>query len=286
MGALTTIIEITIDGIGTGMLWAMLGVGITLVFGLGNVLNLAQGIFAVIGAAVVLEMTNGDIHIVPAILGGIIALGVLSYAIDKVVLTRVYRSEGEERVMVAIFVTVGLLLAMEGLMYQRFPGSFSLPANIPSLNFGSVTIVGASILNIGTGIVIFSLLFFYLNYTYSGNAAKTITLDETGAYLCGIDVRRMRTVIFVLSGMLAAVAGILYGIGTEISVGGAFELTVFALLVSIVGGVRHIDQTVIAGIGLGVVYSYASYFIGSYVAMIVLFLAVMVAIVIRKEEAL
>lgn len=286
MELLTTLIEITIDGIGRGMLWALLGAGITLVFGLGEVLNLSQGVLAVVGAAVVFEMTNIGVHVVPAIVIGIVALAVLSYAIDQVILSSVYRSEGEERIMVAIFVTVGILLALEGLMFQRYPGSFSLPGGVSSIDVGSVTILGASILNIAVGVIVISLLFIYLNYTYSGNAARTIASDETGAYLCGVDVRRMRTVIFILSGMLAAIAGILYGIGTEISVAAAFELTVFALLVSIVGGVRDVRGTIMSGIGLGVVFTYANYFIGSYVAMIALFLAVMLTITIRKEDTL
>lgn len=286
MELLTTLIEITVDGIGRGMLWALLGAGITLVFGLGEVLNLSQGVLAVIGAAVAFEMTNAGVHVIPAAVIGIVALAALSYAIDKVILSSVYRSEGEERIQIAIFVTVGLLLALEGVMFQRYPGSFSLPGGISSVDVGGVTILGASVMNVVVGTVVISLLFAYLNYTYTGNAARTIASDETGAYLCGIDVRWMRTVIFVLSGTLAAIAGILYGIGTEVSVAGAFELTVFALLVSIVGGVRDVRGTIMSGIGLGVVFSYANYFIGSYVAMIALFLAVMLTIAIRKEETL
>lgn len=67
MEALTTVIEVTIDGIGTGILWALLGAGITLVFGLGEVLNLAQGIFAVIGAAVAFELVGLGLGLYPAV---------------------------------------------------------------------------------------------------------------------------------------------------------------------------------------------------------------------------
>lgn len=283
---LTTLIEITIDGIGTGILWALLGAGITLVFGLGEVLNLAQGIFAVIGAAVAFELMLIGVGLYPAIVGAIIALMVLSYVIDKVILTSVYRSEGEERILVAIFVTLGILLIAEGLLLARYPGTFGLPGGLPGFDLFGLRIRGSSIQNIIVGLIVIPGLFVFLNYTYLGNAAKTIASNEIGAHLCGVDVRRMRTIIFVVSGALAAIAGLLYAIGTSISVGGAFQLTVFALIVSIVGGVRDVQGTIYAGVGLGVVFSYANYLVGSYIAMVILFAAVMASVALKSEEIL
>ncbi len=281
-----TLVEITVSGIGLGVLWALLGAGITLVFGLGEVLNLAQGAFAVVAAAVAFELVGAGVGLYPALLGGILFLAVLSLAIDRVILSSVYRSEGEERILVAIFVTVGILLVLEGLMLQQLPSNFSLPGGFESVEVAGVVLRGSSLMYIVVGGVVLAGLFLFLRYTYLGTAARTIASNEVGAGLSGINVRRMRSVIFVLSGVLAAIAGILQSIGTQISIGGAFNLTVFALIVSIVGGVRDIRGTVVAGVGLGLVFSYANYFIGSYFALIILFGAVMAAVVIRQEAVL
>ncbi len=286
MVSLVTIVEITIDGIGLGVLWALLGAGITLVFGMGEVLNLSQGVLAVIGAAAAFEVVGWGFGIYPAIVVSLVFMGVFSLAIDRIILSSVYRSEGEERILVAIFVTVGLLLALEGLMLMRYVGSMGLPGGFESVQIGDALIRGSSLMNITVGVLVIPALFLFLNRTYVGSAARTIAINETGAELCGVNVRAMRSLIFVLSGILAGIAGLLYGIGTTISVSSAFRLTVFALIVSIVGGVRDIRGTIAAGVGLGIVFSYANFFIGSYVAMIILFGAVMVTVAIKKEEAL
>lgn len=286
MGVLTTFIEITIDGIGTGILWALLGAGITLVFGLGEVLNLAQGILAVLAAAVAFEVVLNGFGIWPALAAGIIALVVLSYVIDKLILSSVYRSEGEERILVAIFVTLGILLLLEGLVLGRHSGSFSLPGGLPGFQFYGLRIRGSDIQNIIVGLIVIPGLFAFLNYTYIGSAARTIASNEVGAHLCGVDVRQMRTIIFVLSGALAAIAGLMYAVGGSVSVGRAFQLTVFALIVSIVGGVRDVRGTIIAGVGLGIVYSYASYLATGYLAMVILFAAVMASVALKSEEML
>lgn len=281
---LTTLVEIAIDGLGNGLLLALLGAGITLVFGLGEVLNLAQGIFAVLGALVALEAANLGAPLVAAVVAGIAATAVVGLAVDRVLLGRVYRSSGEERIMVGIFVTLGLTLAIEGILFQIRPYEFSLPYDVPTVRAFGLIILGHSLLNIAVAGVLITALFLFLRRTFLGNAARTIAQDEVGAMLCGVDTRRMRAIIFVLAVVLAGIAGLLYGVGTSLSASSGFELTVQALIVSIVGGVRNVPGTVAAGVGLGLVLAFANFFIGSYLALIVMFVAAMLAIAVRQEE--
>ena len=278
-----TLVAIAIDGIGNGLLLALLGVGITLVFGLGELLNLAQGIFAVLGALVALEIAERGVPFPAAIVLSLVVIAAFSLAVDRGLLGSVYKSEGDERIMVGIFVTLGLTLAIEGLLFVYRPYRFSLPYDVESVQAFGTFIRGASLLNILVASVLIAALFVFLRRTYLGNAARTIAQDEVGASLCGIDTRRMRTIIFATSALLAAVAGLLTGIGGSLSAASAFELTVQALIVSIVGGVRNVPGTVVAGVGLGLVLAYANFFIGSYLALIVMFVTAMAAIAVRQE---
>ena len=279
----TTLVAVAIDGIGNGLLLALLGVGITLVFGLGELLNLAQGIFAVLGALVALELANVGVPLSLAIVLSLVAIAGFGLLVDRVLLGSVYKSEGDERIMVGIFVTLGLTLAIEGLLFNIRPFRFSLPYDIESVQVLGMFIRGASLLNIVVASVVIAALFAFLRGTYLGNAARTIAQDEIGASLCGIDTRRMRAIIFAASAILAAVAGLLQGVGGSLSAASGFELTVQALIVSIVGGVRNVPGTVVAGIGLGLVLAYATFFIGSYLALIAMFAAAMAAIALRQE---
>lgn len=278
-----TLVAVAIDGIGNGLLLALLGVGITLVFGLGELLNLAQGIFAVLGALLALEFVDVGVPLPAAIVLSLVAIAAFSLVVDRGLLSSVYKSEGDERIMVGIFVTLGLTLAIEGLLFVYRPYRFSLPYDVESVQAFGTFVRGASLLNILVASVVIAALFVFLRRTYLGNAARTITQDEVGASLCGINTRRMRTIIFVTSAALAAVAGLLAGIGGSLSAASGFELTVQALIVSIVGGVRNVPGTVVAGVGLGLVLAYANFFIGSYLALIAMFVAAMAAIAVRQE---
>ena len=286
MAELSTLVAVAIDGIGNGLLLALLGVGITLVFGLGELLNLAQGIFAVLGGLVALEVINRGVPLPAAIVLSLVVIAAVGLLIDRVLLGSVYRSEGDERIMVGIFVTLGLTLALEGLLFQIRPYRFSLPYNVATVEAFGMFIPGASLLNIVVAAVVIGALFLFLRGTYLGNAARTIAQDEVGASLCGIDTRRMRALIFATSAVLAAIAGLLTGVGGSLSAASGFELTVEALIVSIVGGVRIVPGTVAAGIGLGLVLAYANFFIGSYLALIAMFVAAMLAIAVRQEAVL
>lgn len=284
MAELSTLVAVAIDGIGTGLLLALLGVGITLVFGLGEVLNLAQGVFAVLGALFALEAINAGVPAPLAIVAGLVGIGAVAVLVDRVLLGSVYRSKGDERILVGIFVTLGLTLAIEGLLFNVRSYRFSLPMDVQTVEAFGIFIRGASLLNVVVSGLVIGTLFLFLRRTYLGKAARTITQDEVGASLCGVDTRRIRAIIFVTSAVIAGVAGLLLGVGGSLSAASGFELTVQALIVSIVGGVRNVPGTIAAGVGLGLVLAFANFFIGSYLALIAMFVAAMLAIVARQEE--
>ena len=281
-----TLIEIAIDGIGLGMLFALLGAGITLIFGMGEVLNLAQGVFAVLTALVVLETVRIGLPLPAAIALSLLAIGAFGLAIDRSLLSSVYRSEGEERIIVGIFVTLGITVAIEALLFMRYPYRFSLQVDLPTTRALGLVVLGSSLLNIVVGTVVLGALFLFLQRTYLGYATRTITQDEVGARVCGVDTRRVRTVIFVLAAVLAGMAGLLQGMGTSLAASSGFALTVQALIVSIVGGVRDVRGTVAAGLGLGLVVAYANFFVGTYLSTIAMLSAAMLALVAREEKLL
>lgn len=281
---ITTLAELFIDGLARGLLFALLGAGITLVFGLGKLLNIAIGGFAVLTLIISTELESTAPNIVVATLGGLVFVAVFGLAIDRTLLSLVYREEGEDRIVLGIFVTLGLMLFLEGVMFAEFPESFSLSHGIEALTIAGLRIRGSTVLIIVVASVVLVLLFLFLRRTYLGKATRTVFQDETGALLCGIDPRRIQTLIFVISVVLAGIAGILQGFQTDLRPAAAFDLTVFAIIVSIVGGVRNIRGTVGAGLLLGLVITYANFFIGAFVAQMILFAVAVVVLILRPEE--
>ena len=280
-----TFVEIAIDAVARGLLFALLGAGITLVFGLGNVLNLSLGVFAVIGVVVASqEVLPLAPNAALAALAAVGAVAVLGLATDRILLSSVYRSEGEERILLGIFATLGLAIMLDGLLFVYYPLSYSLPHGVPSQSLFGVGIRGSTVAIIAVASVVLLALFVFLRKTTLGKATRTVFQDETGAVLCGINPRRIRTLIFVLSVSLAGIAGLLWSVQSPVSAGNAFEFTIFAIIVSIVGGVRNIEGTVAAGLGLGLLWTFGNYYIDAYQAMMLLFAVAVVVLVVRPEE--
>jgi branched-chain amino acid transport system permease protein len=279
-----TLVELAIDGLARGLLFALLGVSITLVFGLGNVLNIALGVFAVIAVVASVELASVVPNVAAGAIGGLVLVGALGLAVDRTLLSSVYRSEGDERIVLGIFVTLGLAIFLEGLLFVFFPLSYTVPHGVEALTLGGLRVRGSTLLVLAVASSVLVGLFLFLDRTYFGTATRTVFQDETGALLCGIDPRRVRTVIFVLSVVVAGIAGILRGLESELSAAAAFELTVFAIIVSIVGGVRNVRGTVAAGVLLGLVITFGNYLIGAYVSKVILFGVAVAVLVVRPEE--
>lgn len=281
-----TLVAVTIDGLAYGFFLGLLGVGITLVFGLGEVLNLAIGSFAVIAvlaASTIVGLGGGVLVASIAALAVVAAFGLV---VDKALLSFVYRSEGEERILLGIFTTLGLTVLLEGVLTNFYPSRYTVPFQIGSVRVGGASIQMGSVGVIVASVVVLGALYAFLKWTFLGKATRTVFQDERGAHLMGINPRRIRTLIFVLSVVVAGIAGLVFTVTSSASVSLGFRFTVFALIVSIVGGVRSLEGAIAAGVLLGLVNQFANFFIGSYVATVILFLTAIAVLLAKPEEIL
>lgn len=283
MVTVNTLLELVVDGLAQGLFLTLLGVGITLVFGLGGVLNLAIGTFAVGAVLVATTAIAAGVSVPVAVVLGVLAVGAFSLVVDQTLLELVYESEGEERILLGIFVMLGLAILLDGLLTNFYESRYSLPVEVPSVSIGEITVVGSSLFVITVSLVLLVALYLFLRRTFLGRATRTVFQDEVGAQLVGVDPRRVRTLIFVLSSVIAAVAGVAAAVSGSISVSSGFRFSIFAVIVSIVGGVRSLEGAVVAGLSLGIVTTYANFFIGSYIATLILFGAAVVILVINPE---
>jgi len=280
-------ISLFIDGIIFGLQLSLLAVGMTLIFGLGGVLNLAHGQLAVIAGISAAHLIGAGVNVPLAALLGVLIAGTSGFVLDRSLMLMAYRYKGEARLLLGLVLTLGLSLAIEGYLNYSFPLvalSISLP--IPNvILFGVVvrtTAISAAIIAIFT---ILSL-FLFLRGTFLGKAVRCIVQNEVGAELCGIDQASVRTLIFILGALMAGLAGIAQGLTASLDVRMGMELTILALIVATVGGVRSINGTLAAGILLGVVNVFASFYIGTYLTYIVLLTTAGLTILLRPSGLL
>lgn len=278
------VVGLLVDGISNGLILALLGLGITLVFGLGGILNLSIGVYSVMGILVAIQIFDVVHNSIVAMIGAMLVLGAFGLAVDRTLLPLVYRSEGEQRMLIGIFATLGLAIFLEGALVIRFSDLYSVHESIGPTIIGPVLIRGSSLLVIAIALVLFGLLYVFFDRTYIGQATRTVMDDEVGAQLVGIDTRRMRTLVFVLSAMIAAAAGVMYSFSGEVNIAESFRLTINAVIVSVIGGVTSITGAVVAGLILGIVTTFAAAFVGAYLAAVSLFAAAIVVLLLKPEQ--
>ena len=264
-------IAILIDGIVQGLQLSLMAVGITLIYGLGGVLNLAHGQFAVIGGIATALFVEAGVNPLMACLLGILSAGVFGLAVDRTLLLPAYRSAGEERLLLGLLITLGLSFVVNGYLDFRYANiSLTLKLATASFDLAGITIRTASALAACIAIFTFVLLFAFLKVTLLGKVIRSIIQNEVGAGLCGINPGRIRTLIVTLSAMMAGLGGVVQGLFSSLGTEMGNELTSFALIVAVVGGVRSINGTLAAGVLLGIVNAFASYYVGAYLTLIIL----------------
>ena len=277
-------IAILFDGIVQGLQLSLMAVGITLIFGLGGVLNLAHGQFAVVGGIATALFIEAGANPLLACALGILSAGVFGLLVDRTLLLPAYRSAGEERLLLGLLITLGLSFVVNGYLdYKHANISLTLNLPTPSFEVAGVTIRTASAVAAFIAIVAFALLFAFLKGTLLGKVIRSIIQNEVGAGLCGINPGRIRTLIVTLSAMLAGLGGVAQGLFSSLGTEMGNELTSFALIVAVVGGVRSINGTLAAGVLLGIVNAFASYYVGAYLTLIILLGTAVFTILLRPE---
>jgi len=278
---------VILDGLVLGLAFGLLGVGMTLVYGLGGVINLAYGQIVVLGAIVAsLVIEDGRAQLVAAVVGVLAAAGV-SVLLDLTLMRPVYREHGEERTLLGLLLTLGAAFVIGGLLTWRYPdGALYIFIGGDPISILGVPMARGSIWASVIALVVAGLLLLFFWATTFGRGVRSVIQDETGARLVGINPSFVRTVIFALSGALAGIVAMTQSMGGPLGVNAGFELTTFALIVTVVGGLGSVAGAFLAGVLLGIVQSLSAHYIGQYITTIILLGVAALTILIRPRGLL
>jgi branched-chain amino acid transport system permease protein len=278
---------VIIDGIVLGLAFGLLGVGLTLVYGLGGVLNLAYGEIAILAAIVVSHLRSDGIPTVLAAAIGVLAGAGAGIALDLTLMRPVYRQRGEHRTLLGLLLTLGLAFVIEGLLNWRNPlGALYINVSGRPIHIFGVAMsagsVWASVIALAAG----AILLGFFGATTFGRGVRSVIQDEIGARLVGISPSFVRTVIFALSGALAGLVAVTRSMTAPLTVTDGFDLTIFALIVAVVGGLGSVAGAFLAGVLLGIVDTVSAYYVGQYITSIVLLGAAALTILARPRGLL
>jgi branched-chain amino acid transport system permease protein len=292
MQSLLLIAQNILIGLVDGSMYVTVALGITLLFGVSRIINLAHGeLFAVGGYAAYTASVVLGLNPVIGLLAALILGFPIGWLLDRVLVAPVRRRPDVEMPLeFFLILTLGLSMFLQNTMLAAFTDNYHRTPPVIKGSFAPfgrllpISIERVLVFAIGMGIV--GLLFLFLNRTTTGIAIRAASQDRAAARTVGIDVDRLDSLVFGLAAALAAAAG---GIAAPLllvypSVGQ--EWTVKGLIVVIMGGLGNPVGTLWAGLGLGVLESLAVVVMPAQFKTVVGLLLMIIVLVFRPTGLL
>ena len=280
------IVEAIIIGLLTGGVYALMASGLTLVFGVMDIINIGQGALVILGAylSYVLEQ---NLHI-DLFVGLLITMPVM-FALGVLIEVLFIRPIRRDRTMFSILVTFGVALIIEGVLNLIFSANYVqlhawyVTASFPVAGFYLSYIYVFGFL---LAVVLLGGLYLLLYRTKFGHSLRATMQNRTAAELVGIDVERVSAIAFGIGVALTAAGGMAFGATTSFNANSAYDLISRLLAIVIFGGMGSLQGALIASLGMLVIEDVTSVIWSPVWASTVFFILLVVILLLRPQGLL
>ena len=297
VGSFPTWVTLTVAGLAMGMMIFIMASGLTLIFGLMDVLNFGHGAFVSVGAftatLVLLPMKDwvqADSLLLNlsalglAILLAMLVTGILGWAFERIIIRPVYGLHLKQ-----ILITMGGMIVAEQMINVIW-GAEQIPLPLPetfrgAFVFGDSAVEKYRLIAVGIGLAVFVAMFLVLNRTKIGLLIRAGVENSEMVEALGYRIRRLFVGVFVAGSALAGLGGVLWGLYKETltaAIGG--EITVLVFIVIIIGGLGSVGGCFIGALLVALVANYAG-FLAPKVALVSDIL-LMVAVLLWRPQGL
>lgn len=269
-----------INAIALGSVYSLAALGLTLVFGVLRIPNLAHGALYMVGAYVTyFALTSYGIPYIVAIGISAVVLALIGVIVERLVFHPLRNAPHTHHLIAAVGVLFFLqsgAQALWGSQFREMPSPFTGVVNIFGLNIGQQRLVV-----IFASVVVMAGLYLFLKKTVPGQTIEAIEQDRTGASLVGIDANRVSMMTFAISAALAAVAASLVAPINLVfpTMGEALNLKVFAII--ILGGLGSVPGAIVGGFALALAEVFSSTYISNAFSEAIGFLFLLVVLAVR-----
>lgn len=269
---LNTWVTLSIAGIGMGLIIFLMASGLTLVFGLMDVMNFGHGMFITLGAymgVTVLaplqdwvladDLTQNLLALAGAAGVGMLVTAMIGFIFERLIVRPVYGSH-----LTQILVTSGGMIVAEQIILALW-GPESQPLFKPgalsgAVMFGDIAVEKLRLLTMGVGLFVFVAMLLILNRTRLGLLIRASVQDREMAEALGYKVKYLFVTVFVVGAALAALGGLFWGLNQEsasVTLGGQMMVLVFIVL--IIGGMGSVGGAFLAAILIGLLANYTGF---------------------------
>jgi branched-chain amino acid transport system permease protein len=240
------------NGLTNGALYALLAAGITVIYGLTQTVNFAQGEFMMLGAYVVLAVTRADAGYVVAVVAAVLVLAGLGIVSERTVF-----NGAEHRPLSAFIVSLGLVAILQSVAVGIW-GADTQSIDTPvtgTVKAAGVIFSTQRLIVLGVGAVVLALMVAYIQFTRDGRALRSVAGDRMMSAVLGINTRSAVLRAFAIGGALAGLAGALLASISPLTpyIGGNFVFKGFAI--ALIGGLGNVVGAISVAFALGITES-------------------------------
>jgi branched-chain amino acid transport system permease protein len=280
----TALLQAIVDGVLTGGVYALMAAGLTLIFGVMDIINIAQGAMVVLGAYLSYELaTKVGIPLLPGLLITVPAMFALGMAVEFFFMRRVHESD---RTAMSILVTFAVAIIIEGVLSAVFGVNYvQLHASYvdQSVHLLGFYLPWIYVIAFVLAVVLLAGLYAVLYRTKFGRAVRASLQNRTAADLIGINVNRTRTIAVGIGVAITAVGGFAFGATTAFNPNSGYDLISRLLAIVILGGMGSIGGAMVAAMFMLVINDVVAVAWSPTWAPLVFFAALVIVLSIRPQ---
>jgi branched-chain amino acid transport system permease protein len=266
-----------------GGLYALIALGLSMVFGVMKLINLAHGDIVILGSYMAYAlMSYLGLDAVLSLIIGIPAMFVLGFGIQKYLMGRSFGISAEAPLIIAFGIS---LVVQNGnqIMWTPLSRGLNTSYSLMSFHLGQLQFPLSYLLDFIAGILVMIGLREFLTRTYLGRAITAASQDKKAAQLMGINTHRVYAYAFAIATVSAAVAGVFFGMTFPFTPTSGISLLTIAFGTVIIGGLGSMLGTFIGGMILGVVQTVGGYFFGPATQMLMVYMIILFILAIRPQ---
>lgn len=284
-------IDLVIIGLSVGMVYALVALGITLIFSGLDIVHFAHGEIYMLGAFIGLTLfQHTGLPYVPTLLLAVVLTGLVGMLIERVFYRRLTRSGGGYTVagMGMVIVGFGMSIVLQNvafLIWGPKPFPFPVPFGRP-IEIGNVALPMSYVWIVVTALVMMLAIHLVLKKTMIGLAIRAVAHNKDIAYLSGVNVPLTISVIFGIGCALGAAAGVLIAPINYVQVQMGIGILIKAFAAAVVGGFGNLPGAVLGGLMVGVVESLGAGFVSGTYKDIYAFILLIVVLMVKPSGLL
>ena len=255
-------LQLLINGLLVGAIFALIAYGMALVWGVMNIINITQGEFVIFGGFIAVMLADAGLH--P--LFGIVVAPIVLYCLGMVIYYAVIRHVVDKDIFVSLLATFGISILLQQLMNQIFGADIRRAAHglgIWSYFDGIVTVEQIKLVSAALAIAVAITLVTFLKRSRLGQAIRATAQNARAARIMGIDTERVYAATYSLNAAVCGAAGALVAMIWAIEPYLGLIFTIRSFMIVVTAGLGNLTGVVVAGTGLGVLENFAGFILGT-----------------------